>query len=125
MERIRVTQGDSDAVGYGNGTGGSRSLPVGGNAVALAVQKIVEKGRKIAAHRLEAAEADVEFADGNYRIAGTDRSLDFTSVAKDAFNQEALPPRLEGGLDEKAHFMHKSATFPNGCHTCEVEIHPD
>jgi carbon-monoxide dehydrogenase large subunit len=117
-----VTQGDSDAVGFGRGTGGSRSLPVGGNAVTAAVTKIIEKGKKIAAHRLEAAEADIEFADGSYRITGTDRSVDFTTIAKSAFDTAALPPGMEAGLDEKAHYMHKAATFPNGCHACEVEI---
>ncbi|MBV8652214.1 MAG: xanthine dehydrogenase family protein molybdopterin-binding subunit [Alphaproteobacteria bacterium] len=122
LEQIRVTQGDSDAVGFGRGTGGSRSLPVGGPAVSAAVAKIIEKTKKIAAHRLEAAEADIEFADGNFRIAGTDRSVDFTTIAKSAFEPGSLPPGMEAGLDEKAHYMHKAATFPNGCHACEVEV---
>jgi carbon-monoxide dehydrogenase large subunit len=125
LEQIRVTQGDTDAISHGRGTGGSRSLPVGGNAVNSAVAKIVEKAKKIAAHRLEAAEADLEFADGSFRIAGTDRSVDFTTIAKAASDPGNLPAGMESGLDEKARFMHKAATFPNGCHACEVEIDPD
>jgi carbon-monoxide dehydrogenase large subunit len=125
MEQIRVTQGDTDAVAHGHGTGGSRSLPVGGNAVTAAVRKIVDKGKKIAAHRLEAAEADIEFADGIFRIAGTDRSVDITTIAKAAFEPANLPPGMESGFDEKAHFMHKASTFPNGCHACEVEVDLD
>jgi carbon-monoxide dehydrogenase large subunit len=125
FETIRVHQGDSDVVSFGRGTGGSRSLPVGGVAVEHASRKIVEKARKIAAHRLEAAEADIEFRDGAFRIAGTDRSLGIVEVAKAAFDPLALPPGLEQGLDEKAHFMPPASTFPNGTHVCEVEIDPE
>jgi carbon-monoxide dehydrogenase large subunit len=125
FEKIRVHQGDSDIVGFGRGTGGSRSLPVGGVAVEHATRKIIEKARKIAAHRLEAAEADVEFRDGQFRIAGTDRSIDIVEVAKAAFNPLLLPTGLEQGLDEKAHFMPPASTFPNGTHVCEVEVDPD
>jgi aerobic carbon-monoxide dehydrogenase large subunit len=125
IEQIRVTQGDSDAVSFGRGTGGSRSLPVGAPAIGAAVEKVVAKAKKIAAHKLEAAEADIEFAEGEFRIAGTDRRIDLTTVARSAFDVASLPPGLEGGLDEKAHYMHKAATFPNGCHVCEVEVDPD
>jgi carbon-monoxide dehydrogenase large subunit len=125
FDKIRVHQGDSDAVSFGRGTGGSRSLPVGGVAVQQAAAKIVEKAKKIAAHRLEAAEADLEFRDGEFRIAGTDRAVSLETVAKDAFNPMVLPKGLEQGLDEKAHFMPSASTFPNGCHACEIEVDPD
>src|SRR5260221_704254 len=125
LESIRFHQGDTDAVSFGRGTGGSRSLPVGGNAVKGAIEKVIAKTKKIAAHKLEAAEADIEFADGVFRIAGTDRHIDFTSVVKDSFEPGNLPPDMESGVDETARYMHKAATFPNGCHVCEVEIDPD
>ncbi len=122
LEQIRFQQGDTDQVSFGRGTGGSRSLPVGGNAVRGAIDKVIAKTKKIAAHKLEAAEADIEFADGAFRIAGTDRSVDFTTIAKAAFEPSELPPGMESGLDETARYMHKASTFPNGCHVCEVEI---
>ncbi len=125
LEEIRFHQGDTDTVSFGRGTGGSRSLPVGGNAVRGAIDKVIAKTKKIAAHKLEAAEADIEFADGAFRIAGTDRSVDFTTIAKAAFEPSELPPGMESGLDETARYMHKASTFPNGCHVCEVEIDPD
>src|SRR5665213_3074428 len=125
FERVRVHQGDTDIVGFGRGTGGSRSLPVGGNAIQIAVRRIIEKGKKIAAHRLEAAEADLEFADGAYVVSGTDKRIGMTEVAQAAFNPLVLPPGLEPGLDEKAHFLPAAHTFPNGCHVCEIEIDPE
>jgi carbon-monoxide dehydrogenase large subunit len=125
MSEIRVVQGDTETMSFGRGTGGSRSLPVAGVAVERAADKLIEKGRRIAAHRLEAAEADIEFRDGAYRIAGTDRSVDIRKVAKAAFNPLVLPPGLEQGFAEKVHFIPADSTYPNGCHVCEVEIDPD
>ncbi|HZS83001.1 MAG TPA: xanthine dehydrogenase family protein molybdopterin-binding subunit [Stellaceae bacterium] len=124
-ESIRFQQGDTDAVAFGRGTGGSRSLPVGGNAVRNAVDKVIAKAKKIAAHKLEAAEADLEFVDGRFRIAGTDRSVAFTTIVKESFEPGNLPPGMETGLDATARYMHKAATFPNGCHACEVEVDPE
>jgi carbon-monoxide dehydrogenase large subunit len=125
FEQVRVMQGDSDAVSFGRGTGGSRSLPVGGVAVQNAAQKLIDKGRKIAAHRLEAADADIEFVDGTFRIAGTDRGIGIAAVAQAAFDPAMLPPDLEPGFAEKAHFTPRASTYPNGCHVCEVEVDPD
>ncbi|HJU15311.1 MAG TPA: xanthine dehydrogenase family protein molybdopterin-binding subunit [Stellaceae bacterium] len=125
LDRIRVVQGDTAAVGFGRGTGGSRSLPVGGAALAHAAQKLVDKGRQIAAHLLEAAEADLEFADGAYRIAGTDRRLGLEEVARAAFNPAQLPAGLEPGFAESGHFTPPAPTFPNGVHVCEVELDPE
>jgi len=118
-------QGDTDAIGFGRGTGGSRSLPVGGAALAHAADKLVAKGRQIAAHLFEAAPADVEFADGVYRVAGTDRRLGIEAVARAAFNPAQQPPGIEPGFAESGHFTPASPTFPNGCHVCEVEIEPE
>jgi carbon-monoxide dehydrogenase large subunit len=125
LDRIRVTQGDTAAIAFGRGTGGSRSLPVGGASVDAATQKLIAKGRRIAAHLLEAAEADVAFADGVFRIAGTDREVAIEAVARAAFNPPQLPPDIEPGFAESGHFTPPSPTFPNGCHLCEVEIEPE
>jgi aerobic carbon-monoxide dehydrogenase large subunit len=124
-DNIRVLQGDTQAIGFGRGTGGSRSLPVGGAALAHAADKLVEKGKKIAAHLLEAAEADITFADGAFAIAGTDRNVTIDAVARAAFDPAQLPPGLEPGFAESGHFTPPAPTFPNGCHVCEVEIDPD
>ena len=125
FDQVRVHQGDTDVVGFGRGTGGSRSLPVAGNALGMAIQRIVDKGKKIAAHHLEAAEADIEFADGEYVIAGTDKRVSMIEVAQAAHNPLLLPADFEPGFDEKAHYLPAAHTFPNGCHVCEVEIDPD
>jgi carbon-monoxide dehydrogenase large subunit len=125
LEKIRVLQGDTEAIGFGRGTGGSRSIPVGGAALMHAADKLIDKGRKIAAHMLEAAEADIAFADGVFSIAGTDRSVTLDAVARAAFNPSQLPSGLEPGFAESGHFTPPSPTFPNGCHVCEVEIDPE
>ncbi|MFO1189586.1 MAG: molybdopterin cofactor-binding domain-containing protein [Alphaproteobacteria bacterium] len=125
MDRIRVVQGDTDLIVYGRGTGGSRALPIGGNAVMLAADRVIARGKTLAAHQLEAAEADIEFADGKFTVAGTDRSMGFADVVRLAFTPHKLPPGIAPGLDERANFMPKDATFPNGCHICEVEVDPE
>jgi len=125
LHKIRVMQGDTNAVGFGRGTGGSRSLPVGGAALAHAADKLIAKGKKIAAHMLEAAEADIAFEDGVFAIAGTDRNVTIEAVARAAFNPSQLSPGLEPGFAESGHFTPPAPTFPNGCHVCEVEIDPD
>jgi len=125
FDKIRVVQGDTAAIAFGRGTGGSRSLPVGGAAVDAAAQKLIAKGRHIAAHLLEAAEADVDFADGVFRISGTDREVGIEAVVRAAFNPAQLPDDVEPGFAESGHFTPPSPTFPNGCHVCEVEIEPE
>jgi carbon-monoxide dehydrogenase large subunit len=124
-EKVRVLQGDTTAISFGRGTGGSRSLPVGGASLAQAADKLIAKGRRIAAHLFEAAEADVEFADGVFSVTGTDRRLGIEEVARAAFNPAQQPPDLEPGFDETGHFTPPQPTFPNGCHVCEVEIEPE
>src|SRR5712671_3386234 len=124
-DKVRVLQGDTAAISFGRGTGGSRSIPVGGAALAQAADKLIAKGRRIAAHQFEAAEADVEFADGVFSVTGTDRRLGIEEVARAAFDPTRQAPGVEPGFDESGHFTPPQPTFPNGCHVCEVEIEPD
>ncbi len=123
-EKVRVLQGDTAAISFGRGTGGSRSLPVGGAALVHAADKLIAKGRRIAAHLFEAAEADVEFADGVFTVTGTDRRIGIEEVARAAFDPARQPPGVEPGFAESGHFTPPQPTFPNGCHVCEVEIDP-
>jgi carbon-monoxide dehydrogenase large subunit len=124
-DKVRVLQGDTAAISFGRGTGGSRSIPVGGASLVQAADKLIAKGRRIAAHLFEAAEADVEFADGVFSVAGTDRQLGIEEVARAAFDPARQAPGVEPGFDESGHFTPPQPTFPNGCHVCEVEIEPD
>ena len=119
--RIRVLWGDSDALGAGRGNGGSGALSVGGSAVLRATDKIVERGRRLAAAQLEAAPEDVVFRDGKFSVAGTDRGVTFAAVARAAY-QPKPPGGSEPGFSETAAFTPPAVTFPNGCHVCEVEI---
>jgi carbon-monoxide dehydrogenase large subunit len=123
--KIRVLEGDTDSVAWGAGSGGSRSAAIGGTALWLAADKIIAKGKRIAAHLLEAADADIAFADGRFAIAGTDRGLSMQEVAKASFAFANLPKGLEPGLFENATFTPQQETFPNGTHICEVEVDPD
>jgi carbon-monoxide dehydrogenase large subunit len=126
IERVRLHQGDTDVVPFGKGTGGSRSLPVGGNAVLAAADKVLAKAKRIAAHVLEAAEGDVEVvADGRFTIVGTDRSLDFVDVARAAYGAKRPDGAADFGLSETAAYLPRSFTYPNGCHIAEVEIDPE
>src|SRR5216684_132499 len=122
---VQYIDGDTDRVAFGIGTNGSRSTVIGGSALWMAADKVIAKGKRIAAHLLEAATADIEFADGNFSIAGTDRRVNITDVAKASFQSGRLPPGLEGGLYETGTFAPDDNTYPNGCHVCEVEIDPD
>jgi len=124
-ERIKFIAGDTDAVAFGMGTGGSRSTTMSGGAIVAVSEKIVAKARKLAAHMLEASEGDVEFKDGRFTIVGTDRAMGIHEVAKSAFQLDKLPAGMEPGLYETATYRARSGNFPNGCHVCEVEIDPD
>jgi len=117
IDSINVRQGDTDRLASGGGTGGSRSIPLGGVAAARAGEDLAEKIRKIAADELEAAPGDIELEAGVARIAGTDRSIDFQAIAKAAKN----PADLKGFGE----FVQDECTYPNGTHICEVEIDPD
>ncbi|HEX7969168.1 MAG TPA: xanthine dehydrogenase family protein molybdopterin-binding subunit, partial [Stellaceae bacterium] len=124
-ERVRLAYGDTDLVFHGRGTFGSRSASVGGAAFLAAANKIIEKGKLIAGHLLEASALDIEFRDGRFTVAGTDRSIDLVEVAKTAFLSQRLPRGMELGLDAQAVVTPPGPTFPNGFHVCEVEIDPD
>ncbi|MDB5406187.1 MAG: carbon monoxide dehydrogenase [Rhodospirillales bacterium] len=124
-EMVRFTRSDSEKLAFGGGVAGSRVSAMGSAAALLAVDKIVAKGRKIAAHALEAAEADLVFRDGEFLIDGTDRRIAITEVAKLAFMPERLPRGLEAGLYETGTHRSDIMNFPNGCHVCELEIDPE
>ena len=126
VDQVQVAHGDTAQTPFGMGTYGSRSLPVGGSALVKALDKIETKGKKIAAHLLEAAEADIEFKDGKFTVAGTDKSKSFGEVALAAYIPHNYPlETLEPGLDETAYYDPKNFTFPSGAHIAEVEIDPD
>jgi carbon-monoxide dehydrogenase large subunit len=124
-QRVKILQGDTDTVAFGMGTGGSRSTTMSGSAIAMVSDKIIAKGRKLAAHILEAFEGDIEFKDGRFTIAGTDRAMGIHELAQAAFQLEKLPAGMEPGLYETATYRARSSNFPNGCHVCEVEIDPE
>ena len=123
-DRMRYVYGDTDLVQSGTGTFGSRSAACGGTAVKMAADKVIEHGKKIAAHLLEAAETDIAFEDGAFTVAGTDRSIAIADVAKAAFQPGRLGRDIEPGFYETATYNGGVYTFPNGCHICEVEIDP-
>jgi carbon-monoxide dehydrogenase large subunit len=126
VESIEVVHGDTSKIPFGMGTYGSRSLAVGGSAITKAVDKIVAKAKRIAAHLLEASEADIEFADGKFTVAGTDRSKAFGEISLAAYVPHNYPiDEIEPGLEETAFYDPKNFTFPGGTHICEVEIDPD
>jgi carbon-monoxide dehydrogenase large subunit len=122
---VRYIDGDTDRVAFGMGTMGSRSTVIGGTALWTAADKIIAKGKKLAAKLLEAAEPDIVFADGRFTVAGTDRAVTLKEVARAAFQPAQVPPGLEPGLYETGTFVPKQDTWPNGCHLCEVEVDPD
>jgi len=124
-DQVEVVHGDTSKSAFGMGTYGSRSLAVGGSALVQALGKVIAKGKKIAAHLLEAAEGDVELKDGKFVVAGTDRAKTFAEVALAAYVPHKYPAGLEPGLEEMSFYDPKNFTFPAGCHVCEVELDPD
>ncbi len=126
IENVEIVHGDTDRVPFGMGTYGSRSLAVGGSAIAKAIDKIIAKGKKIAAHTLEAAEADIEFEAGSFKVAGTDKSVGIADVAFSAYVPHNYPlDELEPGQDENAFYDPTNFTVTAGCHVCEVEVDPE
>jgi len=125
VENVEVVHGDTDKGQFGMGTYGSRSLPVGGVAIVNACDKIIAKGKKIAAHTLEASEDDIEFGEGNFTVAGTDKTMSIAEVAFTAYVPHNYPEGVEPGLDEIAFFDPLNFSFPAGAHVCEIEIDPD
>ncbi len=123
LEMVDIVHGDTGKVPFGMGTYASRSLAVGGTALVKAMDKIVAKGKKIAAHLLEAAEADVEFADGEFSVAGTDRAVPFAEVAFAAYVPHNYPiDTVEPGLDETAFYDPINFTYPAGAYIAEIEV---
>lgn len=125
VDQVDVVHGDTGKVPFGMGTYGSRSLAVGGSAIQKALEKIIHKGKKIAAHMMEASEGDVEFADGRFTVVGTDRSTTFGEVALTAYVPHDYPEGLEPGLEETAFYDPANFTYPAGAHIAEVEIDPE
>src|SRR5882724_7499601 len=119
---VRYIDGDTDRVAFGIGSMGSRSTVIGGTALSMAADKLIAKGRKIAARLLEAAEPDIVFADGRFAVKGTDRAVVLKEVARAAFQLDKLPSGVEPGFYETGTFSPPADTYPNGCHVCEVEI---
>ncbi len=123
--QVDIVHGDTAKVPFGMGTYGSRSLAVGGSAIIKALDKIIEKGRKIAAHLLEASENDIVYENGAYTVKGTDKSKSFGEIALTAYVPHKYPiESLEPGLEETAFYDPKNFTFPAGTYICEVEIDP-
>jgi carbon-monoxide dehydrogenase large subunit len=124
FESVKLVQGDSDLVHTGNGTGGSRSITASGMAIVEASRLVIEKGRRAAAHLMEAAEGDIEFANGRFTIAGTDRSIDIIELAR-RLREGKMPEGVPSSLDVDHTTEAVPSTFPNGCHVAEVEIDPE
>jgi carbon-monoxide dehydrogenase large subunit len=122
-EQIDIVHGDTSKIPMGMGTYGSRSLAVGGSAMVRATEKIIAKAKKIAAHIMEAAETDIEFADGQFSVAGTDKSMAFGEIALAAYVPHNYPlEELEPGLEETAFYDPSNFTYPAGAYGCEVEV---
>jgi len=126
IDQVEIVHGDTDKVQFGMGTYGSRSGAVGMTAIYKACDKVIAKARKVAAHVMEASEGDIEFSNGRFSVAGTDRSMAFGEVALAAYVAHKFPTdELEPGLKEGAFHDPSNFTFPAGCHICEVEIDPE
>ena len=126
VDNVEIVHGDTGRVPFGMGTYGSRSLAVGGTAISKAVDKIVAKGKKIAAHLLEAADTDIEFENGEFKVAGTDKKVPWGSVTLTAYVPHNFPlDKLEPGLNENAFYDPTNFTYPSGSYVCEVEVDPD
>ena len=125
FENIRLVQGDTSQVSFGRGTYASRSVMIGGSALKLAADAVVDKARSLAAHLMEAAPADVVFKDGTFQVVGTDRSMPLVDVAKAFYRPVGLPKQFGIGLEASGAWAAEPQNFPNGAHVCEVEIDPD
>jgi len=125
LDDVSIEHGDTGKVLFGMGTYGSRSLAVGGTAIIKAVDKVVAKGKKIAAHLMEAAEGDIVFEGGEFKVAGTDKKLPFAQVSLTAYVPHNFPhDKLEPGLNENAFYDPSNFTYPAGTYICEVEVDP-
>ncbi|HLS55592.1 MAG TPA: xanthine dehydrogenase family protein molybdopterin-binding subunit [Zeimonas sp.] len=126
MENVEIVHGDTGRIPFGMGTYGSRSLAVGGTAIVKAVDKVIAKGKKIAAHLLEASDTDIEFDNGEFKVAGTDKKVPFAQIALSAYVPHNYPlDKLEPGLNENAFYDPTNFTYPAGSYVCEVEVDPE
>ncbi|HWW47265.1 MAG TPA: xanthine dehydrogenase family protein molybdopterin-binding subunit [Xanthobacteraceae bacterium] len=125
IDQVSVIHGDTDKVQFGMGTYGSRSLAVGGSAIVKAMEKIEAKAKKIAAHQMEASEADIVIENGELKVAGTDKAMAFANVALAAYTAHNLPDGMEPGLKESAFYDPSNFTFPAGTYICELEVDSD
>jgi carbon-monoxide dehydrogenase large subunit len=125
FENIRFVQGDTDQVPFGRGTYASRSVMLGGSALKLAADAVIEKAKPMAAQMLEAAAGDLAFKDGRFQITGTDRSVALVDVAKAFYRPVGLPKQFGIGLEGSGTWAADPQNFPNGCHICEVEVDPE
>ena len=126
MDDVDIQHGDTGKVLFGMGTYGSRSIAVGGTAIVKALDKVINKGKKIAAHLMEAAEADIEFKNGHFQVAGTDKKKAFAEIALTAYVPHNYPlDKLEPGLNENAFYDPTNFTYPAGSYVCEVEVDPE
>jgi carbon-monoxide dehydrogenase large subunit len=125
FETIRFIQGDTDEVSVGRGTYASRSATVGGAALKLASDLIIEKGKKFAAFAMEVSDADIDFKDGRFTVAGTDKSMSLAEVAAVSHRPSHIPVELGIGLEAVGNAAGEPPNFPNGCHICELEVDPD
>ena len=123
IESVKWDGGDTDLIPWGKGNGGSGALCIGGSAVMLAVDKVLETARKLASELLEAAVVDIEFSEGKFSVTGTDKFVTLADLGRAA--NEGIKPGEEGGLVESGEFTPTAVTFPNGTHICEVEIDPE
>ncbi len=121
-DSIQFVQGDTDQVAFGRGTYAARSSMIASGALRMASDRIIEKAAPLAAHLLEAAEADLQFTDGHFRISGTDRSIALTEVAKASYRPRGIPAHLNTGLEASAMYSSDGQNHPNGCHACEVVV---
>src|SRR5256885_10417329 len=128
-DKIHLLQADTDEVAIGRGTYASRSMMIGGSALRAAADEIIERGKRFAAHFMEADAADIAFdvgaSGGNFTIAGTDRSMPLGEIAQMSFIPVGLPSELGVGLQGAGAFAADVPSFPNGCHICEVEVDPE
>lgn len=126
IDNVSIVHGDTDKVQMGMGTYGSRSGAVGMSAISKALDKVIAKAKKVAGHVLEASEKDIEFKDGKFSVKGTDKAVDFSGVALNAYIAHKFNGQeLEPGLKEGAFYDPTNFTFPAGTHICEVEIDPE
>ena len=122
---VEIVHGDTSKIPFGMGTYGSRSLAVCGSAMVKATEKVIDKAKKIAAHLLEASEADIELKDGQFTVAGTDKSVAWGDVTLTAYVPHNFPLEVEPGLEETAFYDPANFTFPAGAYACEVEVDPE